>query len=139
MIHPYKLWSLWDMLQIFADEYMNIGGTMAYIQVHLHNCVSKGKGIDADFCQQFKDTLILLKASCDKVNLKVSADLLEKAINDLPQSERELELIIRAIKSEIKSNLFLWLDEHSYCCQDPERTHCFNRIEATSESREEGE
>jgi HEPN domain-containing protein len=100
------------MLQIFANDFMNIGSTMAMVGVCLHNYESRGIKVDAEFCKEFKEILAHLKDDCDKLNLKVSSDLLEKAINDLPQGERELEQIIRAIKSEIKSNLFLYIPSH---------------------------
>ena len=100
------------MLRIFADDFMNIGSTLIMISHLLYDNEVLGRDLEESFIHEFRNTLIDLKNECDKLGLKVSSILVEKSINDLPQNHRELEVISRAIKAEIRSNLFLYIPSY---------------------------
>ena len=46
---------------------------------------------------------------CETLELPVSVDLLSKRKNDLPQTQREYNLLMEALTSELQSKLFLFV------------------------------
>jgi hypothetical protein len=56
--------------------------------------------------------LAAVRAVCNTINLPVSSGLLETSINDPPQSARELDILVQAVLSELKSKLFLFVPSH---------------------------
>jgi len=46
---------------------------------------------------------------CETLGLPVSVDLLSKRKNDLPQTQREYNLLMEALTSELESKLFLFV------------------------------
>jgi hypothetical protein len=102
-LNPFCLWSLMDLLRVYAEEYIEIGEHISTLMDWLGSPMNdEAKGL-------FKDLLIQLKDHCVTLNLVVSSELLIKAIADLPQGERELTILIDAVKAEIKSKMFLFI------------------------------
>jgi hypothetical protein len=112
MFHPYKLWSLWDMLRVFADDFINIGGAFALISRRLLDAEEDNKPFTDEHWSRFKSDLLLLKSECDKMGLKLSSAILLGTIGKLPITHRELEMLMDLVKEEIKSNLFLYVPMH---------------------------
>jgi alpha-D-ribose 1-methylphosphonate 5-triphosphate synthase subunit PhnG len=125
--HPHRLWSLWDMIKIDAVAYINLGERLAdanvtfelddYVQKDKHGQVTltdKGKAALAD------DLDALLKI-CEQLSLPVSKALISKRLGDPPHNERELGVLIDAVKTELDKQLFTFIPSHLtkyYECDD---------------------
>lgn len=110
VLHPYKLWNLWEMLKIFAEDFIDLGQAFQSIP----NCFyiaeqNPDTPMTEDELNDLKQGLIRLKHDCDKMRLKVSSAIIAQKLNDLPQNHRELDTIIEIVKQEIQANLFLFV------------------------------
>ena len=115
------------MLQQFADNYIEIGELIHHLITNFWFIESAQRaGIqdkeDTELTEQekkrLKETLTRLHKICGAISLPVSESLLSSRINDLPESSRELNLLIDALKNELKSHLFLHVN--------PDRAKHFN-------------
>ena len=103
--NPFRLWSFEDMLQVYANQYLLLGQYMAYIYA-----IFRQKGsVDPD---SLREILKNAKKHCEDIGLTISIATLSRAINDLPQNEREWNVIVDMIQDEIKSHLFLFVPPH---------------------------
>jgi len=105
--YPYLLWGLKDMLKFAAKEYIAIGELFEILNKTLYLSVSDP--LTDEECKVFKNSLEVIKGHCDKIKLEVSSGLLEKLINNLPQSNRELEILKDTIDFEIDKHLFFFV------------------------------
>ena len=111
--NPFKLWSLEAVLKVSAKEYIEIGQTindMGIIMV-LHEA-DEGVPLNDGDRNQLKTLLINLKSKCDQLGLTHSSGNLGRAINDLPQNHRELNIYTDGVKEEIENHLFLFVPHH---------------------------
>jgi hypothetical protein len=116
--YPGKLWSLWDMFRIYGDKYIELGVLIANMRTVLHftddalvhgerNKSRITKDEQTDFKRTLKETIKI----CDDLDLSVH-HLISHAYDDLPQTSREFDLLIRAILGELKDRLFLYVPQH---------------------------
>lgn len=111
--NPFRLWSLLDMLRVSAEEYIKIGEKLHEISVDLyiiehdeHYPYTNG------YKDKVKNILINLEEQCDKLELKLSSQHLERKINDIPQGKREIVDLVNIVKDEIRDNLFLFIPSY---------------------------
>ena len=114
MTTPYRLWSLRDMLKVYAHRYINLGQSMESASMLLRMIESEkdlpdAQGIQDDEREDLRDKLKSLKSHCEKLGLSTSFLLLEKAINDVPQTSRELEIYLSSVDEELKGRLFFYV------------------------------
>jgi HEPN domain-containing protein len=110
--NPFKLWSLMEILQVYAEAFIALGRLFEQhlISLKFNQClpeieVSKG-------AEDLIRVLKMTSAHCAKLNLPISEALWSKAIQNPPQSHRELELLIDAVNAEIKSQLFFFIPSY---------------------------
>ncbi len=101
------------MLRITAETYMNLGTVISEFSFMFYAAeTALDMPIKAEEQADLKKFLLSLKKHADELNLKVSSGILDKKLADLPQNQREFELLISVIKEEIKSHLFLYIPRH---------------------------
>ena len=59
-----------------------------------------------------KDAVIALSGSMQRIGLSTSLELLKERENDLPQTSREWEVLVAAVRAELENNLFLFVPSH---------------------------
>ncbi len=96
--NAFKLWSLLEMLKVEAVDFIAIGqlfqdfSSLFPLSEHQH--------------AELTNFLRAVKSHCEKLNLKVSINLLENAEDFPPHTKRELDIYQKAIESELASHLF---------------------------------
>lgn len=97
------------MLNVWADMYVQLGE-------HIHDTRVVWMGEPRPLTDEEKDTLKFrltwMLQVCKDSGLTVSEVLIAKRINDLPESGREFDLLVDAVKSELKARLFLFVPSH---------------------------
>jgi hypothetical protein len=125
-----RLWSLWEMLRIYAESYIQLGAKILDTR-NLFNAVSiqvEGEWIGQNpeqaaeqRTQKLQAVLSELKSLCEQVNLPVSAKLIEEKITDLPKTDGELDILMHAVVTELNTRTFLFvspLTAQYYECND---------------------
>jgi hypothetical protein len=108
---PGRLWSLWDMLMVHALEFFKLGETSSAIRSDIF--FSKGHIHLHDFQKEdVKEAIVALADLSKKIGLTTSLTLLKARKNNLPETRREWELLVDAVRAELESNLFLFVPEH---------------------------
>jgi hypothetical protein len=115
--HPGKLWSLWDMLKVHALEFFKLGersNAVRWEVFWMADTLGSGRGrkLRDDEKEQIKDGIIELAGLCERIGLTTSLELLKDRETDLPQTTREWETLVAAVRAELKSNLFLFVPQH---------------------------
>jgi hypothetical protein len=119
--HPGKLWSMWDiMLKIDALDVFGSGEVSGAVRERvfyisgLGNIGSMGipRKLDDAENRRVKDAIISLYDLCKRIGLSTSTELLKGRENDLPQTTREWDVLISAVRAELKTNLFLFVPPH---------------------------
>ena len=111
---------LWDMLKVGALEFFELGERSSVARwrvfwvAELGNLGSPGKGRELYDLEkeQVKDAIIALYDLCKRIGLSTSSELLKGRENDLPQTAREWEVLVSAVRAELKTNLFLFVPSH---------------------------
>ena len=116
--HPGRLWSLLDMLRIYAEKYIAIGGLIADMRTIFHmtdDALKHGEKdsqhLDEDERAEFRTLLKEMIKVCETLNLSVQ-HLVSSAYDDPPQTAREFDLLVRAVMAELKGKLFLFVPSH---------------------------
>ena len=68
--------------------------------------------LDDDEKQDLKNCLTYMAAHCKRMNLRVSAKLLENSVENLPRTSRELQILIDTVLVELQEELFLFVPSH---------------------------
>jgi hypothetical protein len=111
--HPGKLWSLWDMVTVSAEKYVTLGELIQQVRISFVLRESPGIHDDDDArIGELRDTLKHLIQSCEELGLSRAQELVSHSYDDLPQSTREWELLLRAIMTDIKKTVFLFIPDH---------------------------
>jgi hypothetical protein len=120
------------MLRVYSDNYILIGADLAWYQQLFHSIEhrfaielgiqedgaepaiieSAPKELDPSQRKHAKEVLQRLEKTCREVNLTVSAELAKAAAKDLPKTSREFHALIRAVVTELKAQLFLYVPTH---------------------------
>lgn len=111
--NPFRLWSLLDMLKVSAEAYIRLGEAIDRMSFNLLEAEThKTNPITNEELKEIKDLLVWMKKHCDKLELKISSSLLDEEIKNLPPTYREFNLLVNAIRREIRFNLFLFIPTH---------------------------
>lgn len=107
-----QLWSLWDMLRVYAASYIALGEALKDLSV-AYSVADADHPVTDDEKQELKNVLANLKHHCDSMQyLPVSSALLKDAIEDLPETGREINILANSVKKEIGAQLFLFVPPH---------------------------
>ncbi len=99
------------MLTIKAHEFIEIGKEMRSL-AYLLGMISEDMPRTDEESDLIRDGLERLKGHCGILELKISAELLQKAIRTLPETKKELEIYLDAVKSELRTQLFFFVPSH---------------------------
>jgi hypothetical protein len=107
------------MLKVSAREYINLGVQMESARVVFfftenESESSEDRSLSDSERDDLRNALQKMLAECKKLNLPVSTDLLSLRVSDLPETRGAFEVLIDAVRSEIKNKLFLFVPpEHA--------------------------
>jgi hypothetical protein len=111
--NPYRLVSLWDMLQVSADRYVEFGRAIQGWIYGPELIVAPRQRLDEKTLDRFRDMMITLQQHCEDLNLGVTGELISGIANDLPNVQITREIagarlgeIHRCFISELKSKVF---------------------------------
>jgi hypothetical protein len=111
-----RLWSLWDMLRVYADSYVHLG---MYIHDEFaglfFNDPDETTGLkprDERHKADLKEHLGVLIGHCETLKLRHSKKMITSRLDDLPQTSREFRLLIDGMLTELKGRLFLHVPPH---------------------------
>jgi HEPN domain-containing protein len=116
----FRLWSLWEMIQIKAQSYLTLGANLLRAEQILQLFESSGMSLDDDEKRELKTTMQSLAMACRELEMTAQEDAFTRAANDPPQTKRELEFCIAPFRSEFKVKKFFALE--------PSRARFFNAI-----------
>src|SRR6185437_6273894 len=86
-----RLWSLWDMLESSAYQYLSLGARVWRCRM----VFDLGRFDDAEKAT-LRDTLQEIIKICEQLGLSVSLELLRTRVEKLPQSADEIDLLMQA-------------------------------------------
>jgi hypothetical protein len=118
-----RLWSLWDMLRIYAEKYIQLGARIwearqlfelrISIEVEGERIGDDPAEIDRRRQEALRDVFCKLTELCGNLDLPVSAAILAPKVDDPPKTAGELDIIVHAVVTEIESRLFLFVPQHA--------------------------
>ncbi len=109
------------MLKIFAQDYLKLGMELQDIATVLDAIETEKLYADAGEPEpkltapereDLARTLSTMNRICEQLGLRISGDLIKVALRDRPQTKREYEQLIRALRVEIDDKLFLYVPSH---------------------------
>jgi len=109
------------MLKVYAAKYVELGYDMDAVQsaFHLYELAKDdiSPESNADREAECRKCLKQLIQRCEEVGLSAAQDLVSYAYDNLPQTKREFEFLIRAVMAELKKTTFFFVPEHlaKYC------------------------
>lgn len=114
---PFRLWSLWDMLKFSAKKYVELGEAIRGSRINLFiDDLEKEeeKAIDPAAYGDFRQHLAEIAGICVDLGLKTAADLFKKYTKEeyIPKTEREYNILIDAMYSELGNVNFLFMPTH---------------------------
>ncbi len=111
--NPYRLVSLWDMLQVSADRYVEFGRAIQDWTFGPNVIAAPRQSLDETTYERFRDMLVALQLHCETLNLSVTQQLLERTTLDLRDVLITREIVAarigelhRCFVSELKSKIF---------------------------------
>jgi HEPN domain-containing protein len=108
--NPFKLWSLMELLEVHAEAFIALG---RLIEQHITSFKVTGIfGTTLEFSKQPAELINFIniaKKYCVVLNLPISEKLWSNALQNPPQSHRELDILIEVITEEISSQLFFFI------------------------------
>jgi hypothetical protein len=112
-----RLWSLWDMMRVYAHHYLDIGEHVQNVKLIFGD--SEGafdgaslKKLDVDEFQHVREALKKLIVHCDALELIVSSELIKARLTSLPKTGGEFGVIVDAVYAELRNKLFLFTPPH---------------------------
>ena len=99
------------MLRIYAHEYIRLGEKLHDLRVIFLDKESGGD-ISAEDMELIKKQLKELKTISTDLDLPVSAELIGGKLTKLPDSLGEYNLILDAMRAELRTKLFLFIPPH---------------------------
>src|SRR5436190_1735727 len=108
--HPGRLWSLWDMLTVFARPFVLLGE-----QIHEMRAMfifGEGKPLSVEDLQELQEHLTAVLDICENLDLSVSKELITDAKSDPPNNEREFAVLTKALYAEIRNKLLVVVPPH---------------------------
>jgi hypothetical protein len=109
------------MLRVFANDFINIGGTFALMRHCLYDAEVNNKPFSEENWKELIKSLIMLQEECDKMDLKISSAMVLKKLDNLPIGNSELDMLLDIVKEESKSKLFLLISSDRAAYYDPDK------------------
>jgi hypothetical protein len=116
------LWSLWDMLEENAKDFMNLGHALydvtvvfGFDETTVVNALTQERSLNEKGEIAVRDELRKLAAIAKRLNLPVSAKVVERSMawaDSTPQTLKEFDKIVDIFKDEIGSRKCLFLPQH---------------------------
>jgi hypothetical protein len=106
--NPHRLWSLWDMIPIEAHKYLQLGGKIREAQHLLDHREGKSSLVVDETHGDIKSVLAMLRQICKDLNLPIASSLTAEDAPP-PMTSRELDVMIRCLVAELKSQLFAFI------------------------------
>lgn len=108
-----RLWSLWDIMRVYAQNYLNMGSKILDMTGHFslldgEKDPEKIKHLNEEFSRDLGKLLVL----CQRLKLEVAASLLEPRLKELPKTEAEYNILIEAIYVELEKRVFIFIPPH---------------------------
>lgn len=121
--NPHRLWSLLEMLKVSARHFMELGEVISDISINLYIMETQSRdvpsdGLKPDEIEHMRRHLIKIWDVCKELGLPIAGDLISARVDqssgkaNLPESQREFDLLIDAVKAEILNKLFLFVPAH---------------------------
>ncbi len=97
------------MLRIYAQRYLEIGENIGYASaLYTVSQYPEYALTDVDK-KELKDYLKAMLEIAKQVELPVATALLTQSLGDIPETEREFDMLVKAINAEIKDKLFFYV------------------------------
>jgi hypothetical protein len=111
---PGRLWSLWDMQKVFGENYIALGRQLQALTVAFHMIdLLPPDRLDRDEHEtECRKCLKSMIKTCEELGFSSSQELVSHAYDDLPQTGREFDLLIRAVMAEVRKTFFLYVPSH---------------------------
>ena len=100
------------MLRIYAHEYIRLGEKLHDLRVVFYSKEFGEKGISDRDKELIKKQLEELETLSAALDLPVSAELIRGKLTKLPDSLGEYDLILDAMRAELRTKLFLFIPPH---------------------------
>lgn len=111
--NPYRLWSLWEMLQLYADKFVATLHLMSTLVQSVHSATDPFS-FSKEELQRIKSTLLHLKEVLQQMELRTSISAIERIEEKLtenrimhPVLDSLLSDLVRRIPDELKGVHFL--------------------------------
>lgn len=103
-----RRWSLWDMLKIYADNYLRLGQGMQALRATLV-FADKPEDKDEEYLRKVGKRLGAILGLCRELDLPISLAVFEKFQTDFPGTVEELDVALVALFAELKNKAFLFV------------------------------
>lgn len=114
--NPYKLWSLFELLRVHAEKFIDLGECLHDMRVIFWpDTDDEGNPvpISDESKQELKAILNRLLTICRTHDLPVSQSMITDRINgELPTEESEYNCLIDVVRKELQSKLFLFIPSY---------------------------
>lgn len=113
---PGRLWSLSDMLQVYAHEFFQLGARCSDAEAVFHmvqgerDAGNREAALTDEEKDSLRDNLTAIHKICRQLSLPVSENMIGAAIKALPETAQALDFVLRAVMVELKARLFLCLE-----------------------------
>jgi hypothetical protein len=108
-----RLWSLLDMLKIYAHQFMQAGEMINELGGRLYMSEDEpddpGRPLSADDKTLLSNQLKKLAATCKTLGLKVAARQMERGMKHPPKTSSELDCLVSVMHHELEERLFLFV------------------------------
>ena len=112
-----------DMLKVSAKHFIELGEVVSDISTNLYMIDSvrqddPKEGPRPEEIEHMRQHLVRVWDVCNQLGLPISGDLISARVDqsdgppDVPQSQREFDLLIDTVKAEIRKKLFLFVPTH---------------------------
>jgi hypothetical protein len=107
------LWSLWDMLQIYAQDLVLLGKRLNGASTVLYQAATgPDMPITDDEKQWLTGELKGLRELCARLELPIAKASIERALKSLPETHREWDAVTNVVTDELESRLFMFIPPH---------------------------
>lgn len=114
-----RLWSLWDMFQVYVQPYVQLGARLlqgrsriAQLENLKNNPDPNAQSEAEKIRTEMRNEMVNMRQHCEQLDLPVSKGLLDSRVYQPPQTSGELDIIIEVFFSEIKAKVFLCVPSH---------------------------
>ena len=110
---PINLMSLLEMLKIYAHQYVQLGRLVHEHGGRLYMATPEdgdpGRPLNDADVKELKQHLAELSLLCHQLGLKIAKRGVERALTDLPKTDREYDALVSVVMHELEEQLFLFV------------------------------